>query len=60
MRRGGADTQPEPHYGEGEEGDLPGYTPTPEDLRLKEVYRYWVHANEDDHLHRCIADDVVW
>ena len=31
--------------GGGGGGDIPGYTPTPEDLQLKEVYGDWFHAN---------------
>ena len=37
-----------------------GYTPTPEDLQLKDVYGDWVHVNAGNHLHRSIVDDVVW
>ena len=36
--------------GEGGSGDVPGYVPTPEDLRLQEVYRDWVHGNPGTHL----------
>ena len=47
----------QPEDGEGEEGDLPGYTPNLKDLRLEEVYGDWVHAKAGDHLHGGIADD---
>ena len=35
---GDADAMGEPVEGEGASGDVPGYVPTPEDLRLREVY----------------------
>ena len=44
---------------EGKEGDLPGYTQNPEDLRLKEVYRDLVHSNASTHLHGGIKYDVA-
>ena len=37
-----------------------GYTPAPEDLQLKEVYRDWVHSNDGNHLHGGIPDNRVW
>ena len=43
--------------GEGESGDEPGYNPTPEDLRLREVYGDWVHGNPGTHLDGGITDD---
>ena len=46
--------------GEGTAGDNPGYTPTPEDLRLREVYGDWVHVNHGIHLDGGIRDDSVW
>ena len=46
--------------GEGTAGDEPGYTPTPEYLRLWEVYRDWVHANPVTHIDVSIRDDSVW
>ena len=46
--------------GEGDEGDLPGYTSTPEDLRLKKVYGDWVYANTGTHLHEGIVDNEAW
>ena len=45
---------------EGEEGDEPGYTPTPEDLGIQEVYGVWVHANPGTHLDGGIGDDTAW
>ena len=59
-RRGGTYTQSEPQYWEGEESNFPGYSPTPEDLRLKEICGDRVHAKAGYHLHRGVADDVVW
>ena len=35
---------------EGEYWDVPRYAPTPEDLRLREVYGDWVHGNPGTHL----------
>ena len=46
--------------GEGEEGGEPGYTLTPEDLRLQEVYEDWAHANPVTHLDGGIGDDAAW
>ena len=45
---------------EGTTGDEPGYTPTPEDLRLREVYKDWVHSNPGNHLDGGICDDSAW
>ena len=36
---------------------MPGYVPTPEDLRLREVYGDWVHGNPGTHLDGGIAED---
>ena len=44
----------------GRERGVLGYTPTLEDLRLKEVYGDWVHNNSGDCLHGGISDDKVW
>ena len=44
----------------GEEGDLLGYNPTPEDLQIKEVYGDWVQVKAGDNLHGGIADDEAW
>ena len=49
----------EPVEREGAEGDEPEYTPTLEDLRLWEVYRYWVHANPGTHLDVRIGDNTA-
>ena len=46
--------------GEGESGDVPGYFPTPEDLRLREVYRDWVHGNPGTYLDAGVKDDSAW
>ena len=39
---------------------MPGYTPTPEDLRLREVYGDWVHGNLGTHLDGGITEDGRW
>ena len=44
MRRGDADATGATAEGERESGDVLGYVPTPEDLRLREVYGDWVHG----------------
>ena len=49
-----------PVEGGGGEGGGPGYTPTSEDLRLREVYGDWVHANTGTHLDGGIGNDEVW
>ena len=52
-----------PVEGEGAAGNEPGYNPTPEDLRLREVYGDWVHANPGTHLDGGIRDNLacqVW
>ena len=49
-----------PEDREGERGDIPGYTPTPKDLHLQEVYRDWVHANPGTHLDGGIGDNKMW
>ena len=49
-----------PAEGQGEEGGKLGYNPTPEDLRLREIYGYLVHANPGTHLDRGIGNDAVW
>ena len=50
----------EPADGKGEKGDEPEYTPTPEDFRLQEVYRDWVHTNPGTHLDGGIGNDAAW
>ena len=37
-----------------------GYTPTPEDLHLQEVYGDWVHANPGTHLDDGIGNNAAW
>ena len=39
---------------------MPGYVPTPEDLRLREVYRDWVHNNPGTHLDGSVKDESAW
>ena len=46
--------------GEGTAGNVPGYQPTPEDLRLREVYGDWVHAKPGTHLDSGNKDDSAW
>ena len=48
------------HKGRGESGNVTGYVPTPEDLRLREVYRVWVHGNPGTHLDGGVKDDSAW
>ena len=59
-RRGDADATGDTANGEGESGDVPGYVPTPEDLRLREVYGDWVHRNPCTHLDGGVKDDSAW
>ena len=49
-----------PSEGEGMVGDKPGYTPTPEDLHLREVYGDWVHNNPGTQLEGGIHKDSAW
>ena len=37
-----------------------GYIPTPEDLRLREVYGDWVHGNPGTHLDGGVKEDGLW
>ena len=46
--------------GNGTAGDVPGYQPTPDNLRLQEVYRDWVHANTGTHLDGGVHDNSAW
>ena len=58
-----ADRRRHQRKGEGGEGDEPGYTLNPEDLRLWEVYGDWVHANPGTYLDRGVRDNSecqVW
>ena len=41
----------------GESGNAPRYVPTPEDLRLREVYGDWVHRNLGTHLDGGITEN---
>ena len=59
-RRGGSDQPLDQEDGEGRRGGLPGYTPTTEDLQLKEVYGEWVHGKPDNHLHGGIGVYGAW
>ena len=58
--RGDADATGEPVEREGASSNVPWYVPTPEDLRLREVYRDWVHGNPGTHLDGGVADDSAW
>ena len=49
-----------PVEGEGTARDEPGYTPTPEDLRLREVCGDWVHVNPCTDLDRGIRNKSAW
>ena len=60
QRKRNADATGATEEEEGERGDVPGYIPTPEDLRLREVYVYWVHGNPGTHLDGGIAKDGKW
>ena len=44
-------------YRDASRRDVPGYAPTPEDLRLREVYGDWVHGNPGSHLAGGILED---
>ena len=46
--------------GEGASSNVPGYVPTLEDLRLREVYEDWVHKNPGTHLDGGVADNSAW
>ena len=59
-RKGAAAAPTTMDDGEGENGDVPGYAPTPEDLRLREVYGDWVHGNPGTHLDGGIPEDGLW
>ena len=36
------------------------YTPTPEDILLREVCGDWVHTNDSRHLSRGVTVNVMW
>ena len=59
-RRGNANATRSTMEGRRESGDVPRYVPTPEDLRLREVYGDWVHGNPGTHLDGGIAEDGKW
>ena len=59
-RRGDSNTTGATSKGKGESGNVPGYVPIPEDLRLQEVYGDWVHGNPGTHLDGGIAEDGTW
>ena len=59
-RKGVSDVTEESAEGEGARGDVPGYVPTPEDLRLQEFYGDWVHGNPVTHLDGGVAEDRLW
>ena len=54
---GSRETEMPQEDGEGTAGDVPGYNPTPEDLRLREVYGDWVHENPGTHLDGGVRDN---
>ena len=54
-RRGENDATSDTADAEEEIGDAPGYFPTPEDLRLREVYGDWVHGKPGTDLDDGIA-----
>ena len=56
-RKGAAAVPTKTDNGKGENGDVPGYVPTPEDLRLREVYGDWVYGNLSTHLDGGIKED---
>ena len=47
---GAAAETAKPGNGDGENGDVPGFVPTPADLCLREVYGDWVRGNPGTHL----------
>ena len=57
---GDADVTGDTAEGEGESGDVPGYVLTSEDLRLREVYRDWVHRIPGTHLDGGVKDKSAW
>ena len=59
-RKGVVDATEESAEGEGARGDVLGYVPTPEDLRLREIYGDWVHGNPGTHLDGGVAEDGLW
>ena len=59
-RKGVADVTEESAEGVGARGDVPGYVPTLEDLRLREVYGDWVYGNPGTHLDGGVAEYGLW
>ena len=57
---GGRETGTTLEEGEGAAGDVPSYKPTPDELRLREVYGEWVHANSGTHLDGGVCDNSAW
>ena len=57
---GSRETETPPEDSKGTAGDVPGYKPSPEDLRLREVYGDWVHANPGTHLDEGVRDNLAW
>ena len=58
--RGDAYSTGVPEEGEGGRGNVPGYVPTPEDLRFREIYGYRYHGNPGTHLDGGGANDSAW
>ena len=59
-RKGSVEVMEESAEGKGARGDVPGYVPTLEDPRLREVYGDWVHGNPGTHLDGVVAEDGLW
>ena len=57
---GGRETEKTLEKGEGTAGEVPRYNPTPEDLRIQEVYGDWVHANPGTHLDGGVRNYSSW
>ena len=57
---GSTATEKPPEEGKDTDGYVPGYTSTPENLRLREVYGDWIHANPGTHLDGGVRDDSAW
>ena len=59
-RRGDADATGDTADGEEGSGNVLMYVPTPEDLRIWEVYGDWVHGHPGTHLYGGVKDDSAW
>ena len=57
---GSMETEKPPEQGEGTTGDVPGYNPNPEDLRIWEVHEDWVHANPGTHMDGGVRNNSAW